>query len=174
MERDRDAALTLKAAARGVIDFSKAEIKDANWWRKWRYLLETVENQDHESILSNLFNFYLAQVSNSAVKDLNKCQQNALDIYDKIINCAKPWSESAKQQQLQEEAVEFSQHWQRIFGWDPTDKQALDAWSKELKGTMQSKREERENQGKLAQEKFDAFHAKAEEIRRKRLNQQGH
>jgi hypothetical protein len=157
----------------GVIDFSSAEVNNSNWWLKWRYLLKGIEAQISENLLSHLFSFYLSQVSNPIIANLKESQERALGVYDRLIKNSKPWSEALKQQQIQNEAESFKQQWEKLTGWNPADKEAVARWSEELKTTIRSKRDAREQQGKEAQDRLNSYHRKVEELRQKRLKQQG-
>lgn len=172
MERDRDAALTLKAAVRGSLDFSKADVKDHGWWLKWRYVIRTLAAQEHEELIGNLYSLSLALLANPKM-DAGTEHKNTLERYRTLRQAKQPWAEMLEEKYRRSEHEEYKVQWKQLTGWDPSDSAAREKWEDEVRQATKGKREERETQAQEEQARLNNFHAAAEEIRRKRLKQQG-
>lgn len=172
MERDRDAALTLRAAVCGALDFSKANVKDRSWWLKWRYVIDALAAQEHVELINNLYALSLALLANPKM-DLTTQHKSTLERYKILRQAKQPWSELLDEQYRRSEEEEYRLQWKRLTGWDPNDKVAKEKWDAEVRQATRGKREEREKQAQEEQARLNNFHAAAEEIRRKRLKQQG-
>lgn len=172
MERDRDAALTLKAAVRGVLDFSEANVKDHGWWLKWRYVTRALAGEEHEELLTKLYDISLALLANPKL-NLSSQHKDTLERYRTIRQAKQPWAEVLEEQYRRSEYEEYKVQWKNLTGWDPSDTEAREKWEAEIRQAVTGKREERENQAQQEQARLNSFHAAAEEIRRKRLRQQG-
>jgi len=172
LERDRDAALTLKAAVRGALDFSQANVKDHGWWLKWRYVTRSLAAEEHTELIDNLYGLSLALLSNPKI-DTAAQHKNALDRYRSLRESKQPWAEALESQYLRSEADEYAVQWEKLTGWKPNDAEALAKWEEDIRNATSGKREERERQARQEQNRLDTFHAAVEEIRKKRLKQQG-
>jgi hypothetical protein len=170
---DRAAVLTLKAAAQGVIDFTKTDLHDPSWWKSWRYLTKTLDEADRSTLLRLSFDLQLALVSNSLVgaDGFAAIQKHAKEIFYDIEGTIRPWLGRTKEERDIHEREQFQEAWQQQFGWSLSDVDARLAWEESLEQNMESASREREAEAKQAAE--SDFNKKVEAIRLKRLKQQG-
>lgn len=159
----------------GVIDYRDADWHSPMWWKRWRYLVRTLDEQSYEKLLGEMFKFQLALVSNPRISsdDFGSTQREAKEIFSDIEGCLRPWLGRSREERKQQESQTFSEQWQAIAGFDPSDKLAVAKWSEEISKVTQAKVEARLNTEQEEQKRQEAFHRKVEEIRLKRLNQQG-
>ena len=122
METDRGAVLTVRAAVRGVIDFSKARLLDPHWWRRSSILIKAVGADDDERLLRDIFNFHLALVSNSGLTDESfaKEQSKARDAFYDITGAIRPWEGVSAEARKAKEIKDLRQQYIAVFG-DPSD-----------------------------------------------------
>lgn len=94
MEADRGAVLTIRAAARGVVDFSRARVRDVGWWRRTNALIRAMDRDDRLVLAKAAFDHQLSLVGNSALTDesFKKSQETARELYQEILNLAEPWA----------------------------------------------------------------------------------
>jgi hypothetical protein len=135
---DRGAILTIRAATRGIIDFSRARLLDPDWWRRCTILLGGVATEDDLEVFRNVYRFHLALVANSGLTDesFRTAQDNARDIFHDLVRMLRPW-EKSKLEVKQEEIDSYREQYKAAFGFDPMDKEEeqrrLDAWAEAIK-----------------------------------------
>lgn len=106
METDRGAVLTLRAAARGIIDFSQARPLDVRWWRRTNVLMKAMAADDDLIAVRAAFDLQRSLVGNGSLteKSFEGCQKSAKALFGDIIEVLYPWSakdaEAKKQGQL--------------------------------------------------------------------------
>lgn len=164
--------MTLKAAARNLIDFSKSNVRDHGWWLKWRYLIRSLNQEETEELLGRLYDLRLSLISNPKL-NIESQHKETLKLYHTIKSLKQPWAEELEKQYQQSESDQFALQWEKLTGWNPKDKQAVEKWSEEVRNATRGKQEEREKQAQEEQARLDNFHATAEAVRKKRLKQQG-
>ncbi len=160
---------------RGVIDYKDADSHNPMWWKRWRYLIQAMEAETHESLLQVAYKFQLALVSNSRIspESFTEVQREAKELFSDIEGSLRPWLGRTKEDRQAEQYTMFQEQWKTFAGFDPSDKAALAEWEKKLTETTKlseeslAKAEREENQRKAM------FYARVEEIRQKRLKQQG-
>lgn len=107
MVTDRGAVLSLRAAARGVVDFSKARLTDVKWWRRANALIERMALDDDRAVLDAAFRYQLALVACGALKpeDFGKVQKTAVGMFQDLVNAARPWASTAEAKQNEFEGM---------------------------------------------------------------------
>lgn len=93
MATDRGAVLTVRAAARGLVDFSLADNGDLNWWRKVNAITDELAKDDGRKLIERSYEFHLAMSSNSAMKpeSFKESVEKALADFRDIANSYRPW-----------------------------------------------------------------------------------
>lgn len=143
METDRGAVLAVRAALRGVIDYSKAQLLDAAWWRRCHILLRGMAKEDTLTLQQGVFNFHLALVSNSGLTEesFNKQQELARDAFYDIMGTVRPWEGVSADARKHKEISDLKQAYIQAWGdpsdpaWQARQAQALAAWQEELKNS---------------------------------------
>jgi hypothetical protein len=69
LERDRLAALQVRAAAMGAIDYSQADPKDINWRIRHRLIIKEIGRQEDLKLYDALHRQWLAYVSHGNLLD---------------------------------------------------------------------------------------------------------
>lgn len=94
MEADRGAVLTLRAAVRGVIDFSQARVHDVRWWRRANVLIRAMAAEDDLVAVRAAFDLQRSLVGNAGLteKSFEGCQKKAQALFGDIVECLYPWS----------------------------------------------------------------------------------
>jgi len=174
LERDRAAVLTLRSAVRGVIDYRHAELHNPMWWKRWRYLIQAMEDESYETLLQTAYKFQLALVSNSKIssEDFSKVQKSAKELFSDIEGHLRPWLVHERALQQKDQYATFKEQWKQAVGFDPSDKTALADWEAKVKKVMEVANSSRADKENAAQQE-SRIAAKIEEIRQKRLKQQG-
>ena len=167
--------MTLRAAANGSIDFSKTDLHSPSWWKNWRYLTNALDEADRGELLRRSYEFQLALISNPRLEpsDFTALQRQAKDTFYDIEGSVRPWLGRTKEDRDIKEKEQYKAAWQDHFGFNPDDREARLKWEQELEqhvDATQQKREETEAQTKSVTENFNK---RVEEIRQKRLRQQG-
>lgn len=93
MESDRDATLIVRAAARGVVDFSRARVLDPRWWRRTRALVRAMVLDDDLLTLNTILDYQCALVGNPSLTDesYKKAQDTIKSLMADIVNARRPW-----------------------------------------------------------------------------------
>ncbi len=176
LEGDRAAILTLRAAAKGVIDFSRTDLHSPTWWKNWRYLTGVIDTEDRGELLCRAYEFQLALISNARLAESDNftaAQKRAKDIFYDLEGNLRPWLGRTKAERDVREKEQYREQWIAHFGFDPDDPEARHAWEEQLSRSVddtQTRREETEAKDKNA---VASFNSRVEEIRLKRLRQQG-
>jgi hypothetical protein len=175
LERDRAAALTLRSAVLGVIDYRDADWHSPMWWKRWRYLIKAIDEQSYEKLLGDMFQFQLALVSNPRIsaEDFSATQKEAKEIFADMEGCLRPWRGRSREERSQQEKQTFKEQWQELTGFDPSDKLAVAKWAEEIENVTRSSAEALMKAEQEEKDRQEAFHRRVEEIQLKRLNQQG-
>jgi len=93
LETDRGAVLTVRAALRKVVDFSKARITDVNWWRKANLLIRRMADDDNLLVLRAAFDYQRSLVGNSGTTDesFKASQKAAQKLMKSLQSIVYPW-----------------------------------------------------------------------------------
>lgn len=175
MERDRAAALTLRSAVLGIIDYRDADWHSPMWWKRWRYLIRTLDEKSYEKLLGDMFQFQLALVSNPRISadDFSATQKEAKEIFADMEGCLRPWHGRSREERKQQQNQIVRELWQEMAGFDLSDKLAVAKWAEEIKNLTSASAEAFAKSKQEEKDRQEAFRRKAEEIRLKRFNQQG-
>ena len=176
MEGDRAAVLTLRSAARGVVDYSKADIHDGSWWQRWRYLLRAMESEDYSKSLDYAFQFQLALVSHGRLGSDNftKVQKEAKAVFQDLEDEMRPWTgRRSKEDRQTAETDAYDEIWKKAAGFSLRDSEAVQAWNEELTDYLTNQTEKEEAERKKTELPEQAFEERVKDIRDKRKKQQG-
>jgi len=175
LEGDRAAVLTLQSAARGIIDYREADWRNPMWWKRWRYLTQSMEDQTQAQLIQSVYNYQLALMSNSmlSAENFTKVQKEARDLFEKLEDNLKPWLSKLRVDREKEESDKFKEQWKRLVGFDLTDREAVANWENEIKEVLKDQEKGRIDAARKEQDKADSMGRKLEELRQKRLRQQG-
>lgn len=168
--------MTLRTAARGVVDYAQADLQDATWWRRWRYLVRAMNADDHVKLLERAFNFQLALVShgNLGSDNFKAVQNEAKDIFEDIEGEVRPWlGKRTREERSAAEREEFAQLWEETAGFALDDKEAVAAWEQRVAGHVSDSVKTVEAAEAGQAERRQRFDERLEEIRQKRIRQQG-
>ena len=129
MDGDRVAALTVRAAVHGVIDFRAARLNDPAWWRRLRILLHGLEQDLDAQVHDAGFRYYLAQVAHGNLTEecFSRMQEQAQAAYYRVINTARPWDKQSSLAQRKKEFINYRQQYIDVVGVDPSDP-VFQAW----------------------------------------------
>jgi len=130
---DRGAVLTVRAAARGVVDFSAARVLDVGWWRKTNLLISSMADDDRLLTLRAAFDFQRALVANGNLtkESFEGCQKTCREILDDIWNVVSPWSKATQASVRSGQIGSLIDAYKRMVG-DPDDPKFRDKLLKEL------------------------------------------
>lgn len=145
------------------------------WWKRWRYLTRAIDEQNHQKLIEAKFKFQLALVSsaNISTESFSEIQKEAAELFYDLEGNLRPWLGRDRKERKEQEVQTFKQQWKELAGFDLSDKAAVEKWSEELKKVTQAKVESRNQAEQQEQQKQADFYRKLEEIRLKRLSQQG-
>ena len=145
------------------------------WWKRWRYLIQAMENETQEKLLRETFRYQLALVSNSRISpdDFTAVQREAKELFNDLEGNMRPWIGRTKENRQADQYTTFREQWKQLAGFDPSDKEAVAKWGAELEKVTKASGATLAKAEKEEQERKAFFYAKVEEIRRKRLKQQG-
>lgn len=145
------------------------------WWTRWKYLIRAMEETSREKLLHHAYEFQLALVSSSKLssEDFSKLQKECKELFADLEGSLRPWLGRSSEDRHTKDVVNFKEQWKALAGFDPDDAEAKAKWEKEIEGlasavTDRIKKAEDETLGKEA-----AFYTKLENLRLKRLRQQG-
>lgn len=175
MERDRAAVLTLRTAANGTVDYTKADLHNPMWWKHWRYMIRAVDNAEYGDRLQRAYEFQLALVSNSGLNSdsFAAVQKEAKELFKDIEGASRPWLGRTKADRANQEGKDFKEQWEELAGFNPDDKEALAKWSESVKQVTDAKADERTSTEREAGNRLLRFRERVDEIKQKRLKQQG-
>lgn len=123
----------VRAAARGVVDFSQLNILDPVDSRRLRLLLQEVAADDNRTVLRAVHSHMTAgfSIDRITADSLNKLQQESGHILDDLLSEYQPWFYSAKsrEEREREEFRELESAWNSRFGDlnDPETQKKLEA-----------------------------------------------
>ena len=175
MGGDRAAVLTLRSAVSGAIDYREADLHSPMWWKRWRYLVRTLDDQAHTTLLDAAFRFQLALVSNPRISsdDFSKTQKESKNIFSSVESSLRPWVVNSREDSKQKEIKAFREEWKKFAGFDLSDEAAVSEWSKSVGKDTKDAVDARENAELIETKRQAAFFLKIEEIKNKRRLQQG-
>lgn len=175
MATDQGAVLTIRAAARGIIDFRQADVRDVRWWRRANLLIRALADDDEVQGLMQALHYQLALVGNSGIRDEDfaEAQKRAQAILRDIIHLLQPWAAQKKgDNTVQSEIDRLTELYKSVFG-DPSDPEVrarLDKMAEEFKRETERKRSER-NRDKESSNRIEKAIAERDRRRAEALEQ---
>lgn len=122
MATDRGAVLTLRAAARGVIDFRAARVRDRRWWRRVNALIDASADADDLVVVEAGLRFNLALVGNPSLTEESwgKVRGAALEDYDEVVRLCRPWDHQTRAERDGRKMTDLKELYKQVIG-DPDD-----------------------------------------------------
>ena len=175
MARDRDAVISTKLALRGVIDYSEVDVHDSLWWQRWRILGEAQARDDYVEISRMAYLYQLSLVSSVPRKsvDENVVHKHMMSAFHRLEGGIRPWVSQTDSERAKTEYETFAENWEQMSGIDLNDPDAVAAWEEKLRSELASTRQGREAEQEKMANQYKEFNKRAEEIRMKRMQQQG-
>src|SRR4051794_18995003 len=114
--------MTVRAAARGLIDFTQARINDVAWWRKTNTLINPMLDEANIQVLHVLLAKQLGLVGNGMLVDesFKSAQTQSNELGNKIINLMRPWASKDLGELQQGQTGGMVAMYKRLLG-DPAD-----------------------------------------------------
>jgi len=165
----------VRAAVRGIVDFTEARLLDTVWWQRCRILLEEMNREDRRRVLENAFNYHRSLVGNSGLTEESfRNEQNTADsIYEELLRMYQPWRkiENTPTKPPTNDIQELFEIYKQAFG-DPNDPVARTNTENHLRQERERIAQERAKSSDVSQELFDRAseeHAKIAEERAKQF-----
>lgn len=165
----------MQSAVQNVIDYRQFERYNPAWWHRWRILLSALDRQNRAVVHRERLQFRLALISSAHINtdDFTPQQQAAIAACEDIEAAVQPWLAAERAEAEKRESRSFAEAWQQLTGFDITDAQAKANWEKQLLDGLAAANDARNAAANEEEARKAAFIRKAEEIRQRRLNQQG-
>lgn len=165
----------MRSALQGVIDYSTADLNSRMWWTRWRYLIRAMEESSREKLLHYAYEFQLALVSSSKLssEDFSKLQRECKELFADLEGSLRPWLGRSSEERHTNEVINFKEQWKALAGFDPDDLEAKAVWEKQLETESLTVANRVKDSDKKAADNEVAFYTAIENIRLKRLRQQG-
>jgi trans-2-enoyl-CoA reductase len=159
----------------GVVDYRKSDPHNPTWWKHWRYLVRAMDESAHEKLLQNAYKFQLALVSNSRISadDFSRVQREAKELFSDIEGSLRPWLGRTKEDRGRNQYDEFKEQWKAFGGFDLDDPEAKAEWEEKLEAHTDAAAEQHKAEQAAEQNAQNHLRARMEEVRKKRLRQQG-
>lgn len=118
MASDRGAILAVRAAVRGIVDFSKARFLDPTWWSYLALIYDELEEEAILEVHKAVYQYQLAILSSGALSDASakKFQTDARDTFTRISDGLQPWLRDLLEKQRKTEAEDLLELYRREFG----------------------------------------------------------
>ena len=167
--------MTLRAAAAGVIDFRDTNLQDPSWWKRWRYLLKAMQQEQKLILQQATFQQLLALVSGTVSRgaDLTTITKRVEETYLELVDTLRPWAAQTAEERKVQQAELFKAQWKQTAGFDLEDEEALARWEDELDKLNEDKREGQIAAETAERERQQRYARTIAEIQTRRLNQQG-
>jgi hypothetical protein len=145
------------------------------WWTRWKYLIRAMEETSREKLLHHAYEFQLALVSSSKLssEDFSKLQKECKELFADLEGSLRPWLGRSSEDRHTKDVVNFKEQWKAMMGFDPDDLEAKAKWEKEIVEVSAAVTNRVVASQKEAAEQEASFYTKVENIRLKRLRQQG-
>jgi hypothetical protein len=113
----------VQAALEGAVDYTKADRRDPNWYRKLRLILEGINRRNNLDITRLSYEKTLAVLGNSRLTDdsFKEAQQSAQTTFRRLIGLYRPWEGQDEDEQRRREFADYRQRYINAFGMDPYD-----------------------------------------------------
>ena len=118
MESDRGAALTIRAASRGLIDFRQARLLDPDWWKYCRLIFQGIVWDDDRVLQDAIYRFHLSLVSNSGLTEESfaEAQKNAQNGFYDVVGLLRPWAGVSAAERQTQEVDTLKKAYEEAFG----------------------------------------------------------
>jgi len=145
------------------------------WWTRWKYLIRAMEESSREKLLHHAYEFQLALVSSSKLssEDFSKLQKECKELFADLEGSLRPWLGRSSEDRHTKDVVNFKEQWKALMGFDPDDLEAKAKWEKEIGEAAASVANRVVSTQNEAAAQEASFYTKLENIRLKRLRQQG-
>lgn len=145
------------------------------WWTRWKYLIRAMEETSREKLLHHAYEFQLALVSSSKLssEDFSKLQKECKELFADLEGSLRPWLGRSSEDRHTKDVVNFKEQWKAMMGFDPDDLEAKAKWEKEIVEVSAAVTNRVVASQKEAAAQESSFYTKVENIRLKRLRQQG-
>lgn len=129
MEGDRTVSLIIQSAVDGLVDYSKARLRESWWWRRLRILLRGMQRKTHLIDLRAAYDFELALLSAPGISDesFQKAQERAKELYYDLVGTLRPWEGITYADRKKKEFEDHRQMYIDAFNVDPMDEE-FKAW----------------------------------------------
>ena len=134
-----------------------------------------MDESAHEKLLQNAYKFQLALVSNSRISadDFSRVQREAKELFSDIEGSLRPWLGRTQEDRNRNQYAEFKEQWKAFGGFDLDDPEAKAQWEAKLEAEMNATLEKHKATQDAEQNAQVNLQARMEEVRKKRLRQQG-
>jgi hypothetical protein len=145
------------------------------WWTRWKYLIRAMEESSREKLLHHAYEFQLALVSSSKLssEDFSKLQKECKELFADLEGSLRPWLGRSSEDRHTKDVGNFKEQWAAMMGFDPDDLEAKAKWEKEVGEATESVTNRVVSAQSEAAAQEASFYTKLENIRLKRLRQQG-
>ena len=145
------------------------------WWTRWKYLIRAMEESSREKLLHHAYEFQLALVSSSKLssEDFSKLQKECKELFADLEGSLRPWLGRSSEDRHTKDVGSFKEQWKALMGFDPDDLEAKAKWEKEVGDAAESVTSRVVSAQSAAAAQEASFYTKLENIRLKRLRQQG-
>ena len=122
LERDREVALVVKAAASGAIDFREADFLDPRWWNRFHILIKEFERSQYRELhrLLHMQSCVFATTPDLSDDGYKSCMEGAVEAFDNIVDLLLPWREDMEARRNQDDIRSARELWVNQWG-DPDD-----------------------------------------------------
>lgn len=168
--------MTVKSAMLGVIDYTKADIHNPGWWKRWRYLLRSLDNHSYVDVQRDAYRFHLALLGSphTSSKSFGSIQKEAIETFQDIDGSIRPWTGRATREQRQQSmSTEFKKSWQEMTGWSVEDPKAMADWEERLYKHQENVTAAREQEAAKEAEKLQKYRDTVDAVLKRRMQQQG-
>jgi hypothetical protein len=130
---DQGAVLAIRAAARGVVDFSKARLRDPRWYRYVRLVLEAMRSDDDIKQIGLQLAFSCALVGNGSLTEgsFKEAQKTAHELVHTSRNILFPWAAVTLSEAKKRAQDEMIGQYKAVLG-DPSDPKFMAALRAEI------------------------------------------
>lgn len=169
METDRDAALTLRTAAEGTIDYRRAKPPYVDWLRYWRWMIEQYARKLNEKVLRSNIEFRLAQLTaiGASHRQFSDWNKQAHDLVHDLRSLHYSWLSDSSDSPVSAES--FATLWKEKTGFDLNDTEKMAAWEKKVENVLKA---QGMNDTDQYQRSLQIYKDRAAAVRAKRKAQQ--
>lgn len=168
MERSGPTNIALRAAASGLIDYTRCDLHDHTWKYYYSSRTTALRLQDRYDRLQAKYAYYLSLVDSRRF-DVDKIKKLVSEAFDDLQGWQNPVLGFSAAERKQNEEEDFKSKWQALTGFSPDDKEGMAAWESQLQEHLEKTKLERERTQRTAEQQQQTMYEIAEQIRNKRL-----